>query len=184
MRLFQIPNTHLMDSRYIAVQCVSCPQHTHMPNKHIMWYFPDPQHIMLTLNFQRIRRYLADSLHVYLGSRYVTVLFATHPQQTQTHRKGTDIIKWSNATLPDPQHTSPGLSIYRGSVFLMSPPYMPDNDVIFTSPPTYSVNSWFLTCDITFNWSPARAFGIPICHGFVYHPPIAYTLGKGTSIIK
>ena len=110
--------------------------------------------------------------------------FCSPHTHSRHFRKGTDIIKWSNATLPDPQHTSPGLSIYRGSVFLMSPPYMPDNDVIFTSPPTYSVNSWFLTCDITFNWSPARAFGIPICHGFVYHPPIAYTLGKGTSIIK
>ena len=173
---------------------------------------------------------------MYLGSRYVAVLFAT----VHTIGKGTDIIKSSDATIPDPQHTPCGLSLYRGSVRLIHPTYIPDKAdprhvflgsryvTFFTTNPQYTLwekaqtsqnhlmrqfqipNTHLVdcryvavrcascfhhtcqmnTCDIyqhilltlalltyntTFNWSPARVFGIPICRGSV-HPHPQYTL--------
>ena len=42
-----------------------------------------------------------------------------------------NMIKSSNATIPDSQHTSRGLSIYRGSVCLMSPTHMPNNHIMW-----------------------------------------------------
>ena len=47
------------------------------------------------------------------------------------HGKGHNMIKSSKATIPDPQHTSRGLSIYRGSVCLMSPTHMPNNHTMW-----------------------------------------------------
>ena len=96
MRQFQIPNTHLVDCRYVAVRCASCFHHTcqmntcdiyqhillYMPNKHMKWCLPDPQDILLTLGFYHITQYLADPRHVHLGFRYVAVLLHTHPQHT------------------------------------------------------------------------------------------------------
>ena len=106
---------------------------TYMPNKHIMWYLPDTQHILITLDFLGITQHLAGPRHVCLGSRYVPVLSTTHPQHTPWERH--KYHKSSNATIPDPQHTSCGLSIYRGSLCLMSPIYMPGiHIVIFTRP--------------------------------------------------
>ena len=155
---------------------------TYMSDKHLMWYLPDPQHILLTLDFYSMRRHLTDPLHVYMGSRYVAVLFATHPQHTlwERHRHH----KIFNVTLPDPQHTSCGLSIYRGSVRLIYPTYMPViHKVIFTRPPTYSVYSWFVMYNTTFRWSPARVFGIQTYRGFAHRLPTVFTMRKGADII-
>ena len=38
--------------------------------------------VCLTLDFEHITQHLADPRHVYLGSRYVAVLFTTHLQHT------------------------------------------------------------------------------------------------------
>ena len=48
------------------------------------------------------------------------------PPTVYTMEKGTNMIKSSNATIPDPQHTSRGVSIYRGSVCLISLTHMPN----------------------------------------------------------
>ena len=109
-------------SIYRGSVCLMSP--THMPNKHIMWYLLDTQHILLTRYFLRIVQHLAGPRHVCLGSGYVAVLSTTHPQITLWERHKHH--KSSNATIPDPQHTSRGLSIYRGSLCFMSPTYMPN----------------------------------------------------------
>ena len=119
MRQFQIPNTHLVNHRYIAVQCASCFHYTCQMNTCDIY-----QHILLTLALltynTAFNRSPACASGILICRRFVP-----HPSTVYTMGKGTNMIKSSNATIPDPQHTSRGLSIYRGSVCLMSPTYMP-----------------------------------------------------------
>ena len=114
-------------SIYRGSVCLMSP--THMPNNHIMWYLLDTQHILLTLVFLRITQHLAGPRHVCLGSQYVAVLSTTHPQHTIWERHWHH--KSSNATIPDPQHTSRGPSIYRGSLCFMFPTYVPNKHTMW-----------------------------------------------------
>ena len=111
---------------------------------------------------------------MYLASRYVAPTHSIH------YRKRHKYYQSSNATIPDPQHTSRGLSIYRGSVCLMSPTHMPNKHIMWYLLDTQHIlqTHIFLTYDATFSWSPARVSRIPIYRGFVHHPPTAYTMGK------
>ena len=105
--------------------------------------------------------------------------FVPHSPTAYTTGKGTNMIKSSNATIPDPQHTSRGLSIYRGSECLMSPTHMPNKNIMWYLLDTQHI---LLTLDylrITQHLAGPRH----VCLGsdmsrFVHHPPTAYTMGK------
>ena len=136
---------------------------SYMLHKHIVWYLPDPQHILLILDFLRITQHLAGPRHVHLGSWYIAV--CSPPTHSIHYGKRHKPHKSSNATIPDPQHTSRGFSTYYGSEHLISQTHMPDKHIMWYLPDLQHI-VWtldFWTYNTTFNWSPACVFGIPIC---------------------
>ena len=171
---FQIPNTHLVDHRYIAVRCASCFHHTCQMNACDIY-----QHILLTLALLTYNTTFNWSPACASGI-LICRRFVPHSPTVYTMGKCTNMIKSSNATIPDPQHTSRGLSIYRSSVCLISPTHMPNKHIMCYLLDTQHIllTLDFFTYNAIFDWSLARVSRIPICRGFVHHPPTAYTMGK------